>query len=82
MLGRSRSTSSVGVLGTAQFPTTKVGYRSALAWLAEFGQVVAVGVEGTPVVGCGWRPSRWAASSSVGVAAITRALDCQAILTE
>jgi len=36
-----------GVLGTAQFPTTKAGYRSALAWLAGFGQVVAVGVEGT-----------------------------------
>jgi transposase len=36
-----------GVLGTAQFLTTKVGYRSLLAWLAGFGQVVAVGVEGT-----------------------------------
>ena len=29
-----------GVLGTAQFPTTKAGYRSVLAWLAGFGQVV------------------------------------------
>lgn len=36
-----------GVLGTAQFPTTTAGYRSLLAWLAGFGTVVAVGVEGT-----------------------------------
>ena len=36
-----------GVLGTAQFPTTPAGYRSLLAWLSEFGQIVVVGVEGT-----------------------------------
>lgn len=35
------------VLGTAQFPTTAKGYRSLLAWLAEFGTVEVVGVEGT-----------------------------------
>ena len=36
-----------GVLGTAQFPTTMRGYRSLLSWLAGFGTVEAVGVEGT-----------------------------------
>jgi transposase len=36
-----------GVLGTARFPTTLAGYRSLLAWLSEFGQIVVVGVEGT-----------------------------------
>jgi transposase len=36
-----------GVLGTSQFPTTPAGYRSLLGWLAGFGQLVAVGVEGT-----------------------------------
>ena len=36
-----------GVLATAQFPTTMAGYRSLLSWLASFGTVDAVGVEGT-----------------------------------
>lgn len=35
------------VLGTASFPTTTVGYRALSGWLAAFGQVVSVGVEGT-----------------------------------
>lgn len=35
------------LLGTAQFPTTLRGYRSLLGWLAGFGTVEAVGVEGT-----------------------------------
>ena len=42
-----------GVLGTAQFPTTPAGYRSLLAWLADFGEVVEVGVEGTGSYGAG-----------------------------
>jgi len=36
-----------GVLGTSPFPTTPAGYRALLAWLAGFGPVVTVGVEGT-----------------------------------
>ena len=36
-----------GVLGTATFPTTTAGYRRLLAWLASFGPVGRVGVEGT-----------------------------------
>jgi transposase len=35
------------VLGTAQFATTAKGYRSLLSWLAGFGTVEVVGVEGT-----------------------------------
>jgi transposase len=36
-----------GVLGTAQFRTTPAGYRKLLAWLASFGPLHKVGVEGT-----------------------------------
>jgi transposase len=36
-----------GLLGTASFPTTAAGYRALLSWLAGFGQITAVGVEGT-----------------------------------
>jgi transposase len=35
------------VLGTATFPATGAGYRQLLSWLASFGPVEAVGVEGT-----------------------------------
>jgi transposase len=36
-----------GVLGTAEFRTTPAGYRKLLTWLASFGPVHKVGVEGT-----------------------------------
>jgi transposase len=36
-----------GVMGTASFPTTAVGYRQLLAWLRSHGTVERVGVEGT-----------------------------------
>jgi transposase len=42
-----------GVLGTASFPTTAVGYRQLLEWLSSFGEVVLVGVEGTGSYGAG-----------------------------
>ena len=42
-----------GVLGTEQFPTTLRGYRSLLRWLAGFGQLGALGVEGTGSWGAG-----------------------------
>jgi transposase len=35
------------LLGTATFPTTTAGYRALLAWLRGFGEVIAVGIEGT-----------------------------------
>lgn len=36
-----------GVLGTQSFPATAAGYRQLLRWLASFGPIHAVGVEGT-----------------------------------
>jgi transposase len=41
------------VLGTATFPATGAGYRQLLSWLASFGPVNAVGVEGTGSWGAG-----------------------------
>lgn len=39
---------SVGrVLGDREFQVSKAGYRELVAWLAAFGTVVKVGVEGT-----------------------------------
>jgi transposase len=38
-------------LGDAEFPATAAGYRALAGWLAGFGQVVAVGVEGTGAYG-------------------------------
>ena len=45
-----------GLLGTSPFPTTPAGYRALLAWLAGFGPVVAVGVEGTGSYGAALGP--------------------------
>jgi transposase len=41
------------LLGDAQFAVTATGYRQLRAWLAGFGQVVKVGVEGTGTYGAG-----------------------------
>ena len=35
------------VLGTEAFPATPAGYRRLSRWLRAFGEIVAVGVEGT-----------------------------------
>ena len=35
------------ILATASFPATTSGYRKLLAWLASFGHVDRVGIEGT-----------------------------------
>jgi transposase len=42
-----------GQLGIRQFPATPDGYIALLAWLASFGTVVLVGVEGTGSYGAG-----------------------------
>jgi transposase len=42
-----------GVLGVESFATTPAGYRELSAWLAEFGTVSRVGVEGTGAYGAG-----------------------------
>jgi len=41
------------LLGVEAFPTTPRGYRTLLAWLAGFGPVAVVGVEGTGSYGAG-----------------------------
>src|SRR6266699_853601 len=42
-----------GVLGVESFATTPAGYRELSAWLAEFGVLTRVGVEGTGAYGAG-----------------------------
>src|SRR6202022_2585646 len=42
-----------GLLGGESFPATPAGYRQLLAWMATFGTVVRVGVEGTGAYGAG-----------------------------
>lgn len=42
-----------GLLGTASFPTTPRGCGQLIDWLAGFGPVVQVGVEGTSSYGAG-----------------------------
>jgi len=42
-----------GLVGTASFATTVAGYRELLGWLASWGEVVVVGVEGTGSYGAG-----------------------------
>lgn len=41
------------LLGTASFPTTRAGYRALLRWMASFGELQRVGVEGTGSYGAG-----------------------------
>jgi transposase len=42
-----------GVLGVQSFATTPAGFRGLHAWLAGFGEIVRVGVEGTGAYGAG-----------------------------
>ncbi len=42
-----------GVLGVESFPTTPAGYVELAGWLAGFGSVDRVGVEGTGAYGAG-----------------------------
>jgi len=41
------------VLGTAEFPTTRAGYRQLLGWMGSAGHLGGVGVEGTGSCGAG-----------------------------
>ena len=54
-----------GLLGTASFPTTPVGYRELLEWLQGFGTISVVGVEGTSSYGVGLTRTLQAAGVSV-----------------
>jgi transposase len=42
-----------GELATQSFPTTSTGYKSLIAWMQSFGDVICVGVEGTGTYGAG-----------------------------
>lgn len=58
------------LLGHQQFPTTRRGYKAALSWLQEQGEVVSVGVEGTGAYGAGL--ARYLSEQSVPVIEVDR----------
>lgn len=58
------------VLGTAEFPTTRVGYRQLLDWMSGFGPLRRVGVEGTGCYGAGI--ARYLAAADVEVVEVDR----------
>ena len=58
------------VLATAMFPATPAGYRQLLRWMRGFGEVVAVGVEGTGSWGAGL--ARFLTAEGVRVIEVTR----------
>jgi transposase len=59
-----------GVLGTAQFPATPVGYRRLLRWLQQHGCVARIGVEGTGSYGHGL--ARYLTEQDVSVVEVGR----------
>lgn len=58
------------LLGVESFPTTAAGYRDLHGWLTGFGEVVAVGVEGTGAYGIGL--ARFLHAASVKVIEVDR----------
>lgn len=58
------------LLGVESFPATTAGYRELHQWLASFGEVAAVGVEGTGAYGVGL--SRFLHAASVKVIEVDR----------
>jgi transposase len=58
------------LLGSAQFPTTPVGYRALLGWLRSVGTLVLVGIEGTGVYGAGL--ARFLAAEGVAMVEVDR----------
>jgi transposase len=59
-----------GLLGTATFPATAAGYRDLASWLAGFGPLARVGVEGTGSYGAGL--TRHLTAAAVEVVEVTR----------
>jgi transposase len=57
-------------LADREFPATAAGYRQLGAWLAEHGQVAAVGVEGTGAYGAGL--ARYLAGAGIQVVEVDR----------
>jgi transposase len=60
-----------GLLGVESFPTTRAGYVSLMEWLASFGMVERVGIEGTGSYGAGL--ARYFDSAGVTVVEVNRA---------
>jgi transposase len=60
-----------GLLGVGEFPATATGYGSLLQWLAGFGDLAVVGVEGTGSYGAGL--ARHLAAAGVRVVEVDRA---------
>jgi transposase len=58
------------LLGNAEFAATAAGYRLLLGWLARFGPVIRVGVEGTGTYGAGL--ARYLAAEHVEVVEVDR----------
>ncbi len=59
-----------GVLGVESFPTTPAGYQDLHAWLAGFGQLARIGIEGTGAYGVGL--SRFLQSAGLEVLEVDR----------
>jgi transposase len=59
-----------GLLGVQEFPATRAGYARLVAWLAGFGRVCLVGVEGTGSYGAGL--ARHLAAAGIGVVEVDR----------
>jgi transposase len=59
-----------GLLGVAEFPTTRVGHGRLLCWLEGFGAVTRVGIEGTGSYGAGL--ARFLRGSGVEVVEVDR----------
>ena len=59
-----------GLLGVAEFPATLAGHRRMLGWLAGFGPVARVGVEGTGSYGAGL--ARFLRAAGVAVVEVDR----------
>ena len=62
---------ALGPLGVREFPATAAGYADLLSWLAGFGTVALVGVEGTGSYGAGL--ARHLAAAGVKVVEVDRA---------
>ena len=59
-----------GLLGTASFPTTPLGYAQLIEWLLAIGAVTRVGVEGTSSYGAGL--TRALQAEAIGVVEVDR----------
>ena len=59
-----------GVLGVESFPTTRIGYRQLVSWLATHGELTLLGVEGTGSYGVGL--ARYLARAGIDVVEVDR----------